>query len=229
MSQTLQSLYSPEEIGRAMKAANGDYRLAAEALGMPPNNLHMRLQNNPQLRALYIDRGKKDVVPTDIDVMTRDGMPMIKSEVVDSLLAKAMDIQNRDLLNGGLARAGIKQKTLDKLSTLGSATESAGKFLIASLDLSHRMMIYLNVSLLEQAEEIRETYLTNPSCPSKDKLEWQRVYNGIVSEIGKCYDRTLAGTAALVKITTGKSEREQKPGFRTLQPTKKIDPEPNGP
>lgn len=219
------TVYNAEDIGRAMKAANGDYRLAAAAMGMEPHTLHARIQNNPQLRALYITKGERDVVPTDAQVQTREKPPAVE---VDDQLAKAMDIQNRDLLNGGLARAGIKQSTLDKLSTLGSATESAGKFLIASLDLSHRMMIYLNVSLLEQAEEIRTRYLTNESVPSDHRLEWQKVYNQIVNEIGKCYDRTLNGTSALVKITDRKQAAKEKPGFRTLPPEKSMDSAQNG-
>jgi hypothetical protein len=89
--------------------------------------------------------------------------------------------------------------------------------------MSHRMMIYLTVSLLQEAERIKSDYLDNPALSDEFKIQWQCAYNDIVEQVGKAYDRTLVGTQAMAKlIGQDKGDaKEKKAGFKPLKRVEK--------
>lgn len=132
--------------------------------------------------------------------------------------------QNRDLMRNGLRKAGISQDTLNKLEIFEGFADNAGQFLVASLDMTHRMMVYQTVKLLERAEYIEKTYLNDVTLDDEVKIQWQSAYTDIIEQVGKAYDRTLVGTQAMAKLLGTKDGDEEKgktkPGFKPLRAAK---------
>lgn len=140
----------------------------------------------------------------------------------DAELAELIRKQEFDLMREGLKKAGIKEETLQKLSVLDGLAPNSGRFLVASLDLSHKMMVYSNIQLMEQADFIKTKYLEDETLGMEYKIEWQKAFNEICDILGKGYDRTLAGTQAMAKIMAGQEDKEgkggkRKPGFSPLK------------
>lgn len=204
---------SRADCARALNASDGDFGVAARVLGLTENALRLRVSKNPQLAALF----HRDVAaPTTVSVMTRDSLPVVPegSALADQILA-----QNRSLLRNGLAKAGIKPETIEKLQLFDGFATDAGNFLITSLDLTHRMTVYLSVALLEEAQRIKTDYLDDATLDDEMKIQWQSAYTDIVEQIGKTFDRTLVGTQAMAKLLgtdEGDGKKKKKPGFRPL-------------
>lgn len=132
-------------------------------------------------------------------------------------MAEQIRKQDAKLLRDGLQKAGLKSETLQLLEHLDGFSENSGRFLVSSLDLSHRMMILSNIELLERARAIKKDYLENDDIDDEYKIEWQKAYNEIVDIIRKGYEATLAGTQAMAKIMgAGKDKKgdRAKPGFQ---------------
>lgn len=157
-------------------------------------------------------------VPTESSTLNRTPPIPISHE----LLAKATKTANR-LLSDGLLKAGIKASTIEKLQVLEDLAPSSGEFLIASLDLTHKMMVLQGTRLFEEAERIKTDYLDDPCLDDEYKIKWQSAYNDICEQLGKCYDRTLTGTQALARILgTEKDTKRKKPGFTPLKRVHKV-------
>lgn len=203
---------TPQDCGRALGLAKGDFQLAAAALGISENALRQRVSKNTQLRALY---QASDVAPPHEGVtLERDTPP---PQTLTAMENEHLLKTNRQIMRNGLAAAGISGKVVDKLQVFENFAPNSGEYLVAALDMSHRMMLFQNVALFERAEWIKENILDKAGTPGEDEtfsplilIEWQRVYNEICELIGKGYDRTLNGTQALAKIVGTASEGGEK-------------------
>lgn len=215
---------SPADFARALSLAKGDIILAAGILGVKPQRVRVALNDNPQLRAAFLV-GDRVTAPDELEAELRkpSDFKLINKEKDE--LAELVRKQDFDLMRGGLAKAGIKEETLEKLKVLDGLAVNSGRFLVASLDLSHKMLMYSNISLMEQADYIKKTYLEDATLGMEYKIEWQKAYNEICDIIGKGYDRVLAGTQAMAKIMAGQGDEKQggkkKPAFA---PLKRADP-----
>ncbi len=202
------------DCGRALKLCKGDYELAAKVLGLSGHQaLRVKVSNDPQLRAVWL---KGDVAPpTEVDVIHREPTIIVES----SKLGEAMMRQNREILRNGLSKAGIKGSIIEKLKVFDEFAPNAGEYLVASLDMSHRMMMYMNVKLLERAEAIEETYLNDETLDEEVKIEWQKAWNEIGDMIRKNYETSLVGTQAMAKMMgkDGEKKKKSKPGFKALK------------
>ena len=207
----------------AMKAARNNRVLAAEALGKNVAWLNNRISSSPRMRAVY---AQEVSAPTETDVMTRvnegDGQPK------DTLLALALMKQDAQLLRQGLDRAGISQDTLKKLQIFEDFSDNTGRFLVSTLDLTHRMQIYQNVALFEEAERIRDDILSDRTLSDLVRIEWMKRYIEISELIGKTFDRTLVGTQVISKLLKENNDEskgggKRKPGFTPLTP-KQVTP-----
>lgn len=216
--------YSEEKLVEAINMFGGDVQAAATSLRLSPGTLTNHVYKNPRLRALFVkDVMNADLEPDEVSQMVRDvDLPRSDDRGEDSILARSLLTQNLDLLADGLERAGIKGETVAKLKRLGQIEKSAAGFLVASLDMMHRSVVYSGIEMMERAEEIRKTYL-DPAVPmtAKDRQGWQRQYNQLMDMLGKSYDRTLHGTEVMVKLTKPKEDgpkKNAKPGFQPLKP-----------
>lgn len=215
--------YSEDKLIEAINMHGGDVVAAGRALRLSPGTLVTHVYKNPRLRALFCkDVANMNLEPDEVQQMVRDvEIPRSDDRGEDSNLTRNLLTQNITLLAQGLEKSGIKPETVAKLQRLGSIEKNAASFLVASLDMMHRMVVFSGVEMMECAEEIRKRYL-DPSVPmmAKERQAWQRQYNQLQDLIGKTYDRVLHGTATMVKLTTPKDNKEKpnaKPGFTPLK------------
>lgn len=176
------------------------------------------MSESRELGAVLKKRGNVNA-PSDIQVITR--AKLVTPTERENQLGDAIMKQNRDLLMNGLRKAGIEDSTLEKLAVFEGFSDNAGRFLVASLDMTHRMMVYLTVKLLERADYIETRYLKDETLDDEVKIAWQSAHTDIIEQVGKAYDRTLVGTQAMAKLLgTDKGEegeKKVKPGFKPLR------------
>lgn len=171
-----------------------------------------------KLRAVHLKQTPEP--PSAADVITRNKPPL---ELTEAELAEQIRKQDIILFRDGLKKAGVREDTLQCLEILDGLSKNSGRFLVNSLDLSHRMMVYLNIQLLERANDIKKDYLEDETLDDEYKIEWQKAYNEIVDIIRKSYESTLVGTQAMAKIMVaagGKKKDDdggKKPGFSPLR------------
>lgn len=205
-------IITAQDCGRALGHAKGDFKLAAAALGISENALRLRVSKNAQLRALY---QVGDVSPPHQGIVYEREQPPLTT--LTALESEHLLRTNQQIMRNGLAAAGISAETVDKLKLFENFAPNSGEYLVAALDISHRMMLFQNVSLFERAEWIKKNILDRAGIPGTEDeafsplvlIEWQRVYNEICELIGKGYDRTLNGTQALAKIVGDGGEKSK--------------------
>lgn len=180
------------------------------------SSVRARVERIPELKALYGNRGEDaepPEPPTVLETLVRAPGDLPPREPESRELAEKLMQQDREMLRAGLQGAGIKPETIEKLRSLDGLARNAGAFLSVSLDYTHRLHIFATTALFEEMVYIRETYL-RPGADGKPKYDpmvmvfWQRAYNEIADLLGKGYDRTLAGSQAMVMMMKGR----QKPG-----------------
>ncbi len=221
-----------------MKAANGNYAIAAAALDSTDGALRAFIARDQQLASIWLTDMEKVDTPDEADLMTR-AMPTVKMDVasvinVDSdVLGEAALRQDREILRAGLQSAGIKAHTINKLGLMENFAANTGRFLGASLDMTHRVTVFQGVALFERAEYIKEHYLEDETLPHEVRIEWQKAYNEVAELIAKTSDRVLAGTQAAVSMLRKKEESDGgaskgKPGFQPLKNMKTVKQESHG-
>jgi len=200
---------SDDDIIRALNASNGSVHGAAEVLGMEVSGIYARVNANPRIATAA---GR--IVPVGgKEEGTRKTLLSAEDKIVgDAALGDVVAANEADIIRGGLRDAGIKEETLKKLQTLAGLNLSGGRFLVATLDMSHKMMVYQSVALLEEADHIKKTYLHNDELTQEERYNWQRAYNEIAELLGKTFDRTLAGTQAMVAMMKTGQPGKRKPG-----------------
>jgi Bacterial regulatory protein, Fis family len=214
---------SEDDLIRAIEASDGNITLAAEVLGMTPLNIRQRIERSPRLAAAA---GKPSPVGAAEEGTRKPLLSGNDRIVADGALGEIVAANEADIIRGGLKEAGIKDETLEKLRKLSGLNISGGRFLVATLDMSHRMMVYQSVSLLEEADYIKQHYLHNGELTQEERYNWQRAYNEIAELLGKTFDRTLSGTQAMVAMMkSGQPAKKGKPGPSELSvaPSKTID------
>lgn len=187
-----------DDIIRALGASEGNVRLAAEALDIPEINIRKRMDASPRIAAAggkVVNVGAKEEDTRNKPLLTGDDK-IAGNQAMGEIVAA----NEADIIRGGLRDAGIKEETLEKLRKLGGLNLSGGRFLVATLDMSHKMMVYQAVSLMEEADFIKANYLHNEEMSHEDRYNWQRAYNEIAELLGKTFDRTLSGTQAMVAM-----------------------------
>jgi len=208
------------DLVRAMKAADGNFPLAAAALDMNIQVLRVRVSNDPQLRALWLIKDDPDL--TDVDVINRSKLP--KSVDTDSGddVAYALTRQEFKVANlAALTKSGISQETIDKLSVFDRLSEDTGMFLTASLRTSHQIMYVQTVKLFEESERISKEYLEDVTIDGDVRREWYKVYLDITNQLQKAYDRNMAGALTTAKLIAmqkrkGGEGKKKKAGFTPI-------------
>lgn len=193
--------------------AGGNRHLVAKTFGTDHKYVQRRIERTPKLYALYgaMAEGAEIMAPTEIETVNRSRADLPPAEITDSQRAEQLMQQDRQMLRDGLGAAGIKPETIEKMKSLDGLARNAGAFLSVSLDYTHRLHIYATAALFEEMIYIRDTYL-RPGEDGKPKHDpmvmvfWQRAYNEIADLLGKGYDRTLAGSQAMVMMMKGRNK-----------------------
>jgi len=203
------------DILNALRVCEGDITAAAEVLDISVDVLRKRMAKDPRILAVY-SKGSTIKPPTTVDVMARKPLP----EVVGKAEGEAMIAMNSVLTNGALEKV-IKPETIALLNQAPSVFgNDAGRYLTATLDLHHQMMVISNVQVFERAQEIL-TNLRNGTYGIEEAPEWQKTYNQLVELLQKGYDRAWQGTLSAAKLLKQSKEsdpdRKAKPGFSPLK------------
>jgi hypothetical protein len=207
-----------------MKLAKGNRALAAQALGRDVAWINNRISCNQQMSAVYATNPK---VPDEVSTIVKPegGKPTVVP-ATDNLLGMQIMKQDMELLRKGLSRAGIKQETIELLRIFEDFSDNTGRFLVCTLDVTHRMQVYQAMALFEEAEHIRKTYLKNEVLAHEIKLEWQRRYNEISELLGKTFDRTLIGTETIARMLKGSKPVDvgkKKPKFTPQRAPRQVN------
>lgn len=194
-----------------MKMAEGNFALAAKALGSDKSTLCKRVARMPHLHALYGERGSGADFPAPTAattlMRTTDELPPMPS---DPELGK-MVINTEKLIRDGLEKIGVPASTIARLKAFDGLAVGAGAFLAQSLQDTHQIYYVNLLKLDEMAEDIRKRYLDVGATEKPEPMErmfWQRAYNEIVDQLGKGYDRMLTGTQAMVAMMKARKDRD---------------------
>ena len=219
----MKQITSEDDIIRALKAADGNILLASDALGIPEINIRKRMETSAKI----CTAAGKPVPLGAAEEASRKSMLSAPSRIEgDAVMGEIVAANEADIIRGGLRDAGIKDETLEKLRKLSGVNLTGGRFLVATLDMSHRMMVYQSVSLMEEADYIKANYLHNDALTQEERYNWQRAYSEIAELLGKTFDRTLSGTQAMVAMMkSGQPAKSKKPGPSELSgaPSRTID------
>lgn len=201
---------------RTVKATEGNFSLAARVLGVEPSTVRARVSRIPELFALYGNRSEDaDVPPPPTPGKTMTRTPgEIPATVPAADLGQMVEVTEK-LLSGGLEKLGVPASTITKLRDLSQLRIDAGAMLAVSLQDTHQLYYLQLLSLAARADEIRVYYLDPESEKYLKDLDpmarmfWQRAHTEIVDQLGKGYDRMMAGTQAWMAMLKGKHGKNQ--------------------
>lgn len=173
-----------------------------------------RFHNIPELMALYSDR----LLNSDLPAAPTEATTMLRNPSQVPALIPAQDLGQmvkvtEKLLGGGLKKLGVPEATIKKLRDLSGLRIDAGAMLAVSLQDTHQLYYLQLLTLQARADEIKKRYLSeeDPDCvqdlPPMERMFWQRAHTEIVEQLGKGYDRMMAGTQAMVAMMKGGKDK----------------------
>lgn len=219
-------VYKRRDIVVALKISKGNITAAAEAMGMDTKSLFRRINNDPELKALYGNQGQNAEVAelNPLNTMLRNPQDLPPQQPVDREFAENLLKQDREMLRMGLQSAGIKPETIEKIRSLDGLARNTAAFLSVSIDFTHRLNIFSQAALLEEMMYIRDTHLRAEGMDPMVKVMWQRAFNEIGEMLGKGHDRALNATQAMMAIAKGaqgddpKAGNNAKPAWQQAKP-----------
>ncbi|MBW1635282.1 MAG: hypothetical protein JRJ68_03305 [Deltaproteobacteria bacterium] len=204
-----------EAIIEAMQTAGGHVETAAELLECSVEKLRKAISNDVRLASVY-GTSPEDTVPRVNPVVVREPDP---EKDADENVMALLNQESMTLTMQGFKEAGIPQETITKLETLGKFEPVAGKFLVGSMTLFHRLITYCGMELVEDLDRIREE-LRNENLSIRERLMWQRAYNLTYDQLLKANRDVQSGTLAMAKISKkkGNDDKPVLPAFQQLKP-----------
>jgi len=195
---------------------------AAAELEMKVTRLIAVVQQIDGLRALV---DKAPDVPNGLTRLARN-FP-VKPDIKTKHVAEAMEKITLDTLVKSLEGAGINPKTIGKMRGIGGAEATAADVLMLGFDMSNRNTIFLQATLMEQADKIREDYLKDDDLDADEKKFWQRQYQETVDRALKCHSTMVQSAVAVARATGGnprsRSSKKKDFDFLPLSDKKKFD------
>lgn len=195
----------------------------ARVLNLNHKTVRERVARIPELVALYSNRTEDAIVPpapTEAVTLLRspDQLPV---PIMAADLGQMVQVTEK-LLGGGLEKLGVPAATIAKLRNLSELRIDAGAMLAVSLQDTHQLYYLQLLALQARADEIKALYLSedkerNPDGTEKPTIDpmarmfWQRAHTEIVEQLGKGYDRMMAGTQAMVAMLAGKNKKASPP------------------
>lgn len=174
-----------------------------------------RVARIPELYALHGKRSEDAEVPpppTEGKTLLRDPSTL-PVPVAGADLGQMVQVTEK-LLGGGLQKLGVPEATIAKLRDLSALRIDAGAMLAVSLQDTHQLYYLQLLSLQARADEIRKRYLSedtetedSPKMDPMARMFWQRAHTEIVEQLGKGYDRMMAGTTAMVAMLKAGKEK----------------------
>ncbi len=143
-------------------------------------------------------------------------------------LAELVSEQDMGIFRLGLKKIGASDAILAKIKGLEKLSMNGGKFLAASLQITHRMYVVQLVGLYEEIDAIRKVLEDdrNETDSTKklsidDKGLLYKCYIAMVAESARGYTLNMRGTEALVRMMMAAGKKwggggKKKPGWGPL-------------
>jgi hypothetical protein len=212
-------------LAAALKEYDGDYSKVAEHFGTSAKKIRERVYHDPQLYAVWVKNGVKDVKPDGIDLMER------QHEFDDekgTRLLDALDKNSRYVFNNELEGILSNKDNVEKLQIFKDFDDSVGLLMAEALRVTQKVNIRQNMSLFEVTEALKDA-LDGDEMDPEERILQTRLFLQATEQQGKFYDRLLKGLEFQLKLANEKDKREtkKKPGFRPLKELQDAKEEKN--
>ncbi len=179
-------------------------------------SVRTRVMKIPELAALYgqrADNADLPTPPTEGGTMLRSPADLVVP-IASADLGQMVRVTEKLLAPEGLARLGVPAATLAKLRDLRALNIDFGGFLAVSLQDTHQLYYLQLLGLQARADEIKTLYLSEgkkdcTACTPMERMFWQRAHTEIIEQLGKGWDRMMAGTQAMVAMERAKGEKNR--------------------
>jgi hypothetical protein len=210
-------------LAAALKEYDGDYSKVAEHFGTSAKKIRERVYHDPQLYAVWVKNGVKDVKPDGIELMER------QHEFDDdkgTRLLEALDKNSRYVFNNELEGILTNKDNVEKLQIFKDFDDSVGLLMAEALRVTQKVNIRQNMSLFEVTEALKDA-LDGDDMDPEERILQTRLFLQATEQQGKFYDRLLKGLEFQLKLANEKDKREtkKKPGFRPLKELKDAEEE----
>lgn len=212
-------------LAQALKEFDGDYGKVAEHFGTSAKKIRERVYHDPQLYAIWVKNGTKDVKPDGIELMERQTE---HDDEKGTRLLEALDKNSRFVFNNELESILTNQDNVKKLQIFSDFDDSVGLLMAEALRVTQKVNIRQNMSLFEVTEALKDQ-LDGDEMDPEERILQTRLFLQATEQQGKFYDRLLKGLEFQLKLANEKDKREtkKKPGFRPLKELQKDAEEEN--
>jgi len=213
-----------ELLGAVLKQYDGDYTKTAQHLNVRKNYVRDRVLKDPKLRAVWVENGRSEDIPDEIDVIARESNDEKNQRMVENL-----EKNGRDVFENDIKSMLVNPENAEKLEVFKNFDDSIGMFMSHALNVTQKLNMRQNIALFEVGEKLREE-LEDPLMDPEEKALKTRLLIQACEQQGKFHDRLLKGLEFQLKLYDQKSKTEtkKKPGFRPLRELKDVDEEAEG-
>lgn len=210
-------------LAQALKEFDGDYEKTAEHFGTTAKKIRERVYHDPQLYAIWVKNGTKDIKPDGIELMERQTE---HDDEKGTRLLEALDKNSRYVFNNDLESILTNQDNVEKLKIFEDFDDSVGLLMAEALRVTQKVNIRQNMSLFEVTESLKDQ-LDGDEMDPEERILQTRLFLQATEQQGKFYDRLLKGLEFQLKLANEKDKREtkKKPGFRPLKELKDAEEE----
>jgi len=202
-----------ELLGAVLKQYDGDYTKTAQHLNVRKNYVRDRVLKDPKLRAVWVENGRSEDIPDEIDVIARESNDEKNQRMVENL-----EKNGRDVFENDIKSMLVNPENAEKLEVFKNFDDSIGMFMSHALNVTQKLNMRQNIALFEVGEKLREE-LEDPLMDPEEKALKTRLLIQACEQQGKFHDRLLKGLEFQLKLYDQKSKTEtkKKPGFRPLR------------
>ena len=213
-----------ELLGAVLKQYDGDYTKTAQHLNVRKNYVRDRVLKDPKLRAVWVENGRSEDIPDEVDVIARESSDEKNQRMVDNLEKNGKDVFENDIKS-----MLVNPENAEKLEVFKNFDDSIGMFMSHALNVTQKLNMRQNIALFEVGEKLREE-LQDPVMDPEEKALKTRLLIQACEQQGKFHDRLLKGLEFQLKLYDQKSKTEtkKKPGFRPLRELQDVDEEAEG-
>ena len=179
---------------------------------------------DPKLRAVWVENGRSEDIPDEVDVIARESSDEKNQRMVDNLEKNGKDVFENDIKS-----MLVNPENAEKLEVFKNFDDSIGMFMSHALNVTQKLNMRQNIALFEVGEKLREE-LQDPVMDPEEKALKTRLLIQACEQQGKFHDRLLKGLEFQLKLYDQKSKTEtkKKPGFRPLRELQDVDEEAEG-
>ena len=207
----------------ANEDGTANYDKVGEHFEVPPKQIRERVYKDPQLYAIWVPNGTKEMKPDGIELLARESQ-VEHDDDKGSRLLEALDKNSRYIFNNELESILTNQDNVEKLKIFEDFDDSVGLLMAEALRVTQKVNIRQNMSLFEVTEDLKDD-ISDPRMDAEEKILKTRLFLQATEQQGKFYDRLLKGLEFQLKLANEQDKRDskKKPGFRPLKELKDAE------